>query len=388
MINRELFSLINPKLSNGKAIIVLGPRQTGKTTLLHSLSQNKGRLWLNCDDPTVRDMLENANLASLKTLIGPAKLVVVDEAQRVKNIGLTLKLITDEINQCQLIVSGSSSLDLANEINEPLTGRKWEYFLYPISWKELTTHFGYLQSIQQLEQRIIFGMYPEVVTHPGNEKELLTQLAGSYLYKDLLSFRGIRKPELLDKLLKALAFQIGQEVSYNELANTLQVDKKTINDYIYLLEQAFIITRLQPLSRNLRNEISTTRKIYFWDTGIRNAVIGNYASLNSRNDTGALWENFLIAERMKYLHYSSVISNRFFWRTHAQQQIDYVEEHDGKFSAFEFNWKPNPKIRFPKAFTQTYRDAVFQVITPGNFHAFLTESTSTQKKTTPYLESQ
>ena len=377
MINRELFSLINPKLSNGKAIIVLGPRQTGKTTLLHSLSQNKGRLWLNCDDPTVRDMLENANLASLKTLIGPAKLVVVDEAQRVKNIGLTLKLITDEINQCQLIVSGSSSLDLANEINEPLTGRKWEYFLYPISWKELTTHFGYLQSIQQLEQRIIFGMYPEVVTHPGNEKELLTQLAGSYLYKDLLSFRGIRKPELLDKLLKALAFQIGQEVSYNELANTLQVDKKTINDYIYLLEQAFIITRLQPLSRNLRNEISTTRKIYFWDTGIRNAVIGNYASLNSRNDTGALWENFLIAERMKYLHYSSVISNRFFWRTHAQQEIDYVEEHDGKFSAFEFKWKPNPKIRFPKAFTQTYRDAVFQVITPGNFHAFLTESTST-----------
>lgn len=377
MINRELFSLINPKLSNGKAIIVLGPRQTGKTTLLHSLSQNKGRLWLNCDDPTVRDMLENANLASLKTLIGPAKLVVVDEAQRVKNIGLTLKLITDEINQCQLIVSGSSSLDLANEINEPLTGRKWEYFLYPISWKELTTHFGYLQSIQQLEQRIIFGMYPEVVTHPGNEKELLTQLAGSYLYKDLLSFRGIRKPELLDKLLKALAFQIGQEVSYNELANTLQVDKKTINDYIYLLEQAFIITRLQPLSRNLRNEISTTRKIYFWDTGIRNAVIGNYASLNSRNDTGALWENFLIAERMKYLHYSSVISNRFFWRTHAQQEIDYVEEHDGKFSAFEFKWKSNPKIRFPKAFTQTYRDAVFQVITPGNFHAFLTESTST-----------
>jgi predicted AAA+ superfamily ATPase len=378
MIKRELYRLINPKLSNDKpindkAIIVLGPRQTGKTTLLNSLSQNTGRLWLNCDDPTVRDMLQNANLALLKTLIGNAKLVVVDEAQRVKNIGLTLKLITDEIKQCQLIVSGSSSLDLANEINEPLTGRKWEYFLYPISWKELTTHFGYLHSIQQLEQRITFGMYPEVVTHPGNEKEILTQLAGSYLYKDLLSFRGIRKPELLDKLLKALAFQIGQEVSYNQLANTLQVDKNTINDYIYLLEQAFIITRLQPLSRNLRNEISTTRKIYFWDTGIRNAVIGNYAPLNSRNDTGALWENFLIVERMKYLHYNSVISNRFFWRTQAQQEIDYVEEQNGVFFAFEFKWKSNPKIRFPKTFIQTYHDAVFKVITPGNFHTFLTE---------------
>lgn len=373
MIKRELFNIINPRLSKGKSIIVLGPRQTGKTTLLHSLSQNTDRLWLNCDDPTVRDMLENANLARLKTLIGNDKLVVIDEAQRVKNIGLTLKLITDEIKQCQLIVSGSSSLDLANEINEPLTGRKWEHFLYPISWKELTAHFGYLQSIQQLEQRIIFGMYPEVVTHPGNEKEILTQLAGSYLYKDLLSFRGIRKPEMLDKLLKALAFQIGREVSYNELANTLQVDKNTISDYIYLLEQAFIITRLPPLSRNLRNEISTTRKIYFWDTGIRNAVIGNYSFLNSRNDTGALWENFLIAERMKYLHYSSVISNRFFWRTHAQQEIDYVEEHDGKFLAFEFKWKARPKNRFPKNFAQTYPDSVFQVVTPGNFHTFLTE---------------
>lgn len=376
MIKRELFNLIKTKLDSGKAIIVLGPRQTGKTTLLNFLSENTERLWLNCDDPTVRDLLENANLARLKTLIGNKRLVLVDEAQRVKNIGLTLKLITDEIKQCQLLVSGSSSLDLANEINEPLTGRKWEYFLYPISWKELATYSGYLQSIQQLEQRIIFGMYPEVVTHPGIEKEILTQLAGSYLYKDLLSFRGIRKPELLDKLLKALALQIGQEVSYNELANTLKVDKNTINDYIYLLEQAFIITRLQPLSRNLRNEISSTRKIYFWDTGIRNAVIGNYAPLASRNDTGALWENFLIAERMKFLHYSSVISNRYFWRTHAQQEIDYVEEYEGKFSAFEFKWKPNAKIRLPKNFRQSYPGSVFQVITAGNFHSFLTGSQS------------
>lgn len=227
-----------------------------------------------------------------------------------------------------MLASGSSAFEIANEINEPLTGRKWEYYLFPISWEEYVNYAGYMNAHQQLETRLLYGMYPDVITSPGEEKEVLDQLTTSYLYKDLLRFRGIRKPELLDKLLKALALQIGQEVSYNELAGLLQVDKSTVSDYIRLLEQTFIITRLQPLSRNLRNEISTMRKIYFWDTGIRNMLIGNFNSLQSRTDAGALWENFLVIERMKYIQYHGLIGNRYFWRTKAQQEIDYVEERE------------------------------------------------------------
>lgn len=374
-INRLAYSLIHEKLFKGKAIILLGPRQTGKTTLLKTLtaSLNQPVQWLNCDDPTVRESLEDASLNILKLIIGEKKILVIDEAQRVKNIGLTMKLITDELKDIQLLVSGSSALELANETNEPLTGRKWEYFLYPISWKELVDSLGYLEAKQQLETRVIFGMYPEVVTHSGSEKQLLAQLAGSYLYKDLLTFRGIRKPELLDKLLKALALQIGQEVSFNELANLLQVDKTTVSDYVQLLEQAFIITRLQPLSRNLRNEISTSRKIYFWDTGIRNALLGNYTPLSSRPDAGALWENFLITERIKYGHYNQSYGNRYFWRTRTQQEIDYVEERDGKFYAFEFKLNPKKKAKFPRSFSEAYSNTNFVCVTPDNLHEFLVD---------------
>lgn len=234
-IKRILLDVITQKLFRGKAIIVLGPRQTGKTTLLRTLTAgiDKSQQWLNCDDPTIQRLLEGATIASLRSIIGSHQILIVDEAQRIKNIGLTLKLVTDEFKEVQLLVSGSSALDLANEINEPLTGRKWEYFLYPISWGELVQATSFVSAMQQMEQRLLFGMYPEVVTHPGKEKELLNQIVSSYLYKDLLSFRGIRKPELLDKLLRALALQLGQEVSYNELANLLQVDKKTVSDYIY-----------------------------------------------------------------------------------------------------------------------------------------------------------
>jgi uncharacterized protein len=372
MIERQLRKIIEQKFNTGKAIVVLGPRQTGKTTLIESiLSGKENFLILNCDDPFIRTQLGDANTETLKQIIGQNKIVFIDEAQRVRNIGLILKLITDSIKGIHLLVSGSSALELANEINEPLTGRKWEYFLYPVSWLELQNHAGYISSMQQLEQRIVYGMYPEVINGRGNVTEILKEITGSYLYKDLLSYRGIRKPEILEKLLKALAFQIGNQVSYNELARTVQVDKNTINTYIDLLEKAFVIFRLQPLSRNLRNEISTSRKIYFYDTGIRNSIINNLNPFEYRNDVGVLWENFIISERIKYNSYNSIYVKIYFWRSHQNQEIDYIEERNGKFYAYEIKWNDKKTKKFPAYFIQSYPDSETQIINNQNFLPFL-----------------
>ncbi len=371
MINRILFQIIKSKTQ--KAIIVLGPRQTGKTTLLNSIIQDlSNKLFLDCDDPLVRELLENANTEKIRQIIGNNTVVFIDEAQRVRNIGLTLKIITDQFKQVQLFVSGSTSFELANEINEPLTGRKWEYILYPVSWSELEGHFGYVNSLQQLEQRLIFGMYPEVISKPGAEQEILKQITDSYLYKDILSFRGVRKPEIVMKLLKALALQTSQEVSYNELANMLQIDKNTVSSYIDLLEKVYIVFRMQPLSRNLRNEVSSNRKIYFYDNGIRNALVANFNPVSIRQDIGILWENFLMSERMKTIHYSQAFVNQFFWRTKQQQEIDYVEERGGRFYAYEFKWSPNAKTRFSDSFVKNYAPAETKIIHRNNFQEFLT----------------
>ena len=372
MIPRVLKNEIKKRLYTGKAVIVLGPRQTGKTTLLQSIAEDEGDfLLLNCDDSFIREQLEKTNLQVIRQLIGQSRLVFVDEAQRVKNIGLELKLITDQIKNVQLIVSGSSALELANEINEPLTGRKWEYLLYPVSWGEFCGHFGNLAAMQQLEQRLIFGMYPEVINNVGKEIDVLKEIADSYLYKDLLSYKGIRKPELLFKLLRALSFQVGSEVSYNELSNKLQVDKNTISNYIDLLEKAFVVFRLQPLSRNLSNEISTSRKIYFYDNGIRNILINNMNPIDYRNDIGILWENFLVSERMKYTHYNGIHANTYFWRTHQQKEIDYIEERDGRFYAYEFKWSQDKKHIIPSLFAETYTDVDFEVVHKSNYFNFL-----------------
>jgi len=354
-----------------KRINLLGPRQTGKTTLLEKIASEFGEyLLIDCDQLVVREKLEDASIEGLKQIIGKHKTILIDEAQRVKNIGLSLKIIVDRIKDIRLLVSGSSSLDLANEINEPLTGRKWEYMLLPISWQELQDNSGYLNALQQLEQRMIFGMYPEIINNPGDEEAILSQLGSSYLYKDILSYKNIRKPELLEKLLRALALQLGSEVSNNELAGLLQINKDTVATYIDLLEKAFIIYRIEPLSRNLRNEISTNRKIYFYDNGIRNAILANYNPLGLRQDIGALWENFLMSERKKYLLYNGISANTYFWRTTQQQEIDYVEERGGKFYAYEFKWNPNAKVKFSKTFTNVY-DANLIVITRENFHNFV-----------------
>lgn len=359
----------------GKAVIVLGPRQTGKTTLLTQIAEELGEyLFLNADDPLIRQQLEGANTETLKRIVGTYEVVFVDEAQRIKNIGLTLKLITDQFPSVQLLVSGSSSLELASEINEPLTGRKWEYRLFPISWAELSHQQGYLKSLQSLETRLLYGMYPEVITNTGNEQAVLQQLSDSYLYKDLLSYEGIRKPELIQRLLRALAFQVGNEVSYSELARTIGANKRTVSAYIDLLEKAFVIFRLPPFSRNLRSEINSGRKIYFLDNGIRNALIANFRPVAMREDIGALWENFLVSERKKYLHYQEIPANMFFWRTKNQQEIDYLEERDGHLYAYEFKWNPKKRVRWPSSFRQAYANAKLQPpVNQENFTDFLLE---------------
>ncbi|MFD2571478.1 ATP-binding protein [Spirosoma soli] len=372
MIPRLLEEPLRKRWNSGKALVVMGPRQVGKTTLLRKLCAEHGQyLLLNADEADVRFQLENANVARLRQIIGPNQVVFLDEAQRVKNIGLTLKLITDQLPDVRLLVSGSSSFDLANEINEPLTGRKFEFRLYPISWQELVGSVGFLEARRQLETRLLYGFYPDVVTSVGDERAVLQQLSSSYLYKDLLTFGGIRRPELLDKLLVALALQLGSEVSYNELARTLQIDRATVENYIGLLEKAFIVFRLQPFSRNLRSEISSSRKVYFYDNGLRNAILADFKSLGLRADVGALWENFLVSERQKVLHYNQIWSRSYFWRTHQQQEIDYLEEQDGMLRAWEFKWNPNAKTRFPKTFVETYKPIQADVIHRDNFESFV-----------------
>ncbi len=369
MITRLLEKTIQNKIGKGKVIIILGARQTGKTTLLKEILSTKTKqpLFLNADKPLVQKQLETCSVEDYKQLFGDSKLIFIDEAQRIKNIGIVLKLMVDEMPDIQIIATGSSAFELANTINEPLTGRKFEYKLYPLSWAELVNHTNFIDALSQLNQRIVYGMYPEVITNTGNEKEILLSLSESYLYKDIIAFQEIRKPEFVQKLLQALAFQIGSEVSYNELSNMLQIDRKTIIHYIDLLEKAYIIFRLPSFSRNLRKELTSKIKIFFYDTGIRNALIEDFKPVNLRNDIGALWENFVIAERIKSNHYSFNYCKNYFWRTHQKQEIDYVEESDGTLKAFEIKWNPNAKAKIPKTFTDTYPDSELFVITPDNF---------------------
>lgn len=370
MIERDLYNVVNKHISDKKAIIIVGARQVGKTTFVENILKDKDYLLIDCDDPINKEQIENANTESLKRIIGKKNIVFFDEAQRIKNIGLILKIIIDRIKNVKIFVSGSSSFDLLDSINEPLTGRKWEFLLFPISWHELTNHFGHLKTLQQLETRLIYGSYPDVVNSIGDEEEVLKQLSSSYLYKDILKLNGIRKPEIIEKLLQALAFQVGNEVSYNELSNFLQIDKKTVESYIRLLEKSYIVFKLNPFSRNLRNEINKKKKIYFYDNGIRNAIISNFNSLSLRQDTGALWENFLVNERIKYLHYNRISANVYFWRTKQKQEIDFIEERGGKIYAYEFKFNPRKKIKIPNVFEKQY-NPVFSVINKDNFFEFL-----------------
>ncbi|MDO4511307.1 MAG: ATP-binding protein [Bacteroidales bacterium] len=376
MIKRDLKAVIESRMHLGKAIVVIGARQVGKSTLLKHITslQQKPVLILNCDEPEIKETLTHANSAELRLLIGGNKIVLVDEAQRVQNIGITLKIIIDTMPDVQLLVTGSSALEIQNGINEPLTGRKFEYHLYPISTAELMATGGLLRVKQTLESRLIYGSYPDILNQQSQDlaKDLLMTIADSYLFKDLLSMESIRRPVLLQKILTALALQVGSEVKYNEIAQLVGSDNKTVEKYIDLLEKCCIVFRLEALSRNVRNELKKGKKIYFWDNGIRNAVIQNFAPVGMRQDMGALWENFFISERMKHNHYKARFAKSYFWRTTAMQEIDYIEELDGRFVAFEMKWNPKKAGSvIPKPFLQHYEVDQKHIITPDNYLDFL-----------------
>lgn len=377
MINRAIETKVKARLFKGKAILIFGPRQVGKTTLVKKIAAEVGLpvSWLSGDEPDVRLALGNTTSTQFKNLIGQAKIVVIDEAQRIENIGLTLKLAVDNFPEVQIIATGSSAFELANKLNEPLTGRKYEFYLYPLSFGELVQHQGLLIEKRLLESRLVYGTYPEIINQVGNEKEVLTLLTDSYLYKDLFLYEGIKKSSLLSKILTALALQLGSEVSYNEIGQLVGADKNTVEKYIDLLEQAFVIFRLNAFSRNVRNELKKSRKIYFYDNGVRNAIINNFRAIGLRTDTGALWENYLIAERLKMVKYAQMYGSRFFWRTTQQQEIDYLEERDGSIEAFEFKWNPQTRVKFPKTFTDAYPESSLKLVHPQNYEEFLIELT-------------
>lgn len=374
MITRKLQAKIEQKLFKGKTIVVVGARQVGKTTLFNEILRGRTEktLRLNLDEAEARELLTHPTMADLQQLIADNAIVMIDEAQRATDIGLTLKRIQDNFPHVQLMVTGSSSLDLRARINEPMTGRKWEYMLYPLSTGEILHSNGILSVKQSLDSRLIYGSYPDVLNYQTEARETLTNLTGSYLYKDLLEIEGIRKPALLEKLLVALALQLGSEVSYNELAQTVGSDSKTVEKYVDLLEKCFIVFRLPAFSRNLRYELKKSRKIYFFDNGVRNAVLQNFTPLALRGDAGALWENFFISERLKANHYAGHYAKSYFWRTKSQQEIDYIEESDGTFHAFELKWNPKrATTTLPASFTQTYPVTEATVITPENYLDYL-----------------
>jgi len=375
MIQRQLLKKLLNACFQNKVIILLGARQVGKTSLLKELVKqiSKPSIWLNADEA---DVLEAFSAASTSTqliqLIGPKnQLVIIDEAQQIPDIGKKLKLIFDNKPEIQIIATGSSAFDLQNNTAEPLTGRKKTFYLFPISSQETIQHTSSLEAKRLLDTRLVYGYYPEVVNNPGNEKEILIEIAQSYLYKDVLQLDNIRKPSHIEKLLRALAFQVGSEVSHHELAQTIgNIDTVTVEKYLDLLEKAFVIYKLPAFNRNLRNEIKKGRKYYFYDNGIRNVLISNFMLPEMRQDKGALWENFLISERLKHNSYSGRFVNSYFWRTHDRAEIDYIEESEGILDVFEFKWKEQ-KVRFPASFVQAYPNHQTAVVNRKNFEAFI-----------------
>jgi len=373
MIARTIEQQLNNRLFKGKAILIFGPRQSGKSTVVETMLTDGGHdyLFMSGDEADTLELLSRTTAPKLKAIFGAYKIVFIDEAQRIPDIGLTLKIITDRIKDVQVIATGSSAFELMGKVNESLTGRKYEFMLYPLSFEEMVARHGLQEEKRLLQHRMIYGYYPEIVSKQGQEKELLKLLANSYLYKDLLMLEQIKKPVLLSKLLKALALQIGSEVNYNELAQMVGADKGTVEKYIDLLEKAFVLFTVPALNRNVRNEIKKGKKIYFYDCGIRNAVINNFKALDVRTDTGALWENFVFAERKKMMDYSQTTVTQYFWRTTQQQEIDLVEETENGLAAFEIKWNPKSKARFSATFIQNYEDVSTATITPQNIADYL-----------------
>jgi uncharacterized protein len=372
-ISRQIQAKISKKINDNKAIILFGPRQVGKSTLLknHADQFQSPILWWNGDDADIREMLKNPSSTKLKTLIGKARTVVIDEAQRIQNIGICIKIIVDNFPDVKVLATGSSAFELSNSIREPLTGRKWEYFLFPFSFAEMVDHSNFLEEKRMIPVRMVYGYYPEIVINHDDAEDRLKMIADSYLFKDVFALGNLRKPDQIIKLLQALAYQVGNEVSYNELGMTAGLDNETVEKYITLLEQTFIVFRVSSYSKNLRNELKKAKKIYFVDNGIRNSLINNFLPIQNRTDTGPLWENFLMAERFKKNALEGKYNIGYFWRTHAQQEIDYLEEVNGELSAWEFKWNPKAKVRIPSTFQNTYPDASIQIVHSDNLESFV-----------------
>lgn len=372
IIVRRIQKDLEEALFKGKIVVLYGARQVGKTTLAQKILEKykNDSLYLNCDEPDVREALTNKTSTELKSFIGSRRLVVIDEAQRVKNIGLTLKLIADNFPSTQVIATGSSSFELSGKISEPLTGRKIEFFLYPFSVEELAQIYSPLEMARLLEERLVFGMYPGIIFAGPDREKRVRELATSYSYKDVLTYQDIRNPELLEKLLQALALQIGSEVSYTELAQLLGVNKITVENYIRILEQAYIVFRVGPFSRNIRNELKKKRKIYFYDLGLRNALINNLNPVSLRQDVGALWENFMVIERVKRNNNLGITANIYFWRTTAGKEIDYLEDSGGILSGYELKWQKN-SFTTPKEFLNAYSGSTVKLINRLNYLEFL-----------------
>lgn len=376
IIEREIKENIEKNLFKGKAIIIYGPRRVGKTTLAKDIISKYGKeaKYINCDVLENRQALEIQDDKKLRAFLGEGKIFVIDEAQRVVNVGLSLKIIIDSFPDIQIIATGSSSFDLANRINEPLTGRAISFILYPISIKEIKK---YRENIDEfnfeklLPELLRFGSYPEIVSGKATDKiQYLKEISNNYLFKDIFEFEGVKRPEILVKLLQLLAFQISNEVSYNELAVKLEVNRDTVMRYIDLLEKAFVIFRLSPFARNLRKEIGKKNKIYFYDLGIRNAIISAFNTPEEREDLGALWENFCIIERSKFLQDSNLYRNVYFWRTQDKKEIDYVEEYDGRLYGYELKWGQG-KYKAPESFLSEYKNSSVVLVNRSNAKEFL-----------------
>ena len=370
-ITRLLEEPILKRLNKGKIIIIYGARQVGKTTLVKSIADKSGIpfSYINCDEGSVQGKLMTADTSlALKALTGSPKLVILDEAQRIRDIGIKLKLLVDTYPEQQIIATGSSAFELSNEINEPLTGRVFEFWLFPFSAPEILKDRNLFEKERLLENLLVYGSYPEVYQMESNEEkaEKVRYIASNYLYKDILKFNNLKNSDIVIKLLRALAFQIGNEVSYNELANLVEVSKQTISDYIRLLEKAYIIFRLNPFSRNLRKELGKLRKIYFFDLGIRNALINNLNGLNLRDDIGKLWENFVVSEKYKSQLGPGFKTNYYFWRTYDGAEIDLVEDINGQLYGWEMKWSGKAK-KAPKAWRDTYPKATWEIISPDSY---------------------
>lgn len=373
-IPRKAFTQLESLEQEGKVVVIYGARRVGKTTLLKKYLENKNDyLFVTGEDIFVHDFLTSSSIEKLKNFIGNKKRLIIDEAQCIPSIGKNLKLIVDHIPDVRVIITGSSTLDLSESLGEPLTGRKYVITMYPIAQLELCEIENQLESKARLEERLIFGSYPEIVGVKDNtlRKEILHELISSYLFKDILALEGIKKAKKLLDLLRLLTFQIGKEVSYNELATNLSMSKSTVEKYLDLLEKTFVLVNLRGFSKNLRSEVTKTSRYYFYDNGICNALINNFNQLTLRNDIGALWENYLIIEKIKKQHYLRQWSNNYFWRTYDQKEIDFVEERNGSLFGYEFKWG-KAETKSPKLWQETYPNASFECINQNNYLSFIT----------------